>query len=119
MVTIDLAGVAMAAAEESHPGRVVGTIFGQLLIMGLIVYFVVRGVLKLTKGPSRPGAAPAYWQGYPPQPGAAWPAHPQANWPQHQPPPGSGWPPHHPPQHDYWARPQTPGHPPAPGPGQG
>ena len=93
--------LALALADEEHPARVVGFVFGRVLILGLIIWWIVHMIRKRRRrrsGVQHPPRQP-FWDGtawqYPhpgapqPQPywdGAAWqhPQHYQAHLPQQQ-----------------------------------
>ncbi|WP_304117938.1 hypothetical protein [Mycolicibacterium bacteremicum] len=113
--------LALVLADSSNPGRVIGTVVGRLLILGLIIWGIVY-LIRRSRRPKLPAQYPPqqpYWDGtawrYPqqspqPQPywdGAAWqypqqpypPQYPQQQYPQppHSGQPGQSWPPQQPP----------------------
>lgn len=108
METIDLA---LNLAEVSNRGLVIGEVMGRLFFLALIIGLVIWAIVKLVQKPRQQGPPPnpyypnpqwpgqqPYWQGQqPPPPGGQWPP----TYPQQQPPPPSAppppppWPPQH------------------------
>ncbi|WP_156526226.1 hypothetical protein [Mycobacterium adipatum] len=68
MIITDLA---MSFADESNPGRAIGFVLGRLLIVGVILFFIVRWLIRLARKPKAQPPSLQYGQ-------TRWPpVHPQ------------------------------------------
>ncbi|WP_036435003.1 hypothetical protein [Mycobacterium sp. URHB0044] len=80
-------------AADAHPGRAVGALTGQVLIIGLIVFGLVKLFTRKRRN-TLPTPPPNYYPAPPPYQGNYWP---QQGWPHSAPQYGPGspgaWPP--------------------------